>query len=386
MTTPIRLDENGLSIPGLLWHVDQFLDMKALQVKYRDSWHRLRKEKKRTVPPATTLYRATTHILFEIIAHLVRVGEKAVANAILNSTSDWTWRNTNSKTGAGMVESVDQFPPELRVENRKGMFSLDSSRKDGLGRNRDVEYRQCWIVDRVMEKGGFWIGSIVTDDFNPLDGANFHGPGGGKWIDGFSTDASSELVEAVANETIANETIAGELKPFEGDATDVPMTKASNLVQSQAILPESPLQVETKGRPMERIDYKSHSHRLTVTSMIEMLAGETIFRDSAPGHRITSESMGALAMGLSAPEDMTGRKAVFDLEPFKGNETLVITPYQRALESIPRPAMRSMSVSWVVEPSDGETQRQSMARFRVKAMVKGMWQFTTTFLGTYVLQ
>jgi hypothetical protein len=221
----------------------------------------------------------------------------------------------------------------------------------------------------------------VTGEINPLNGANFLGPGGSKRMDEFSTDTNSEIAEAAGDETIA-----GELKLPEGDATEAPMTKASELVRSQAMPPETSPRVATRNGPVERLDYKSHSYRLAVTSILDMLAGETIFRGPAPGHGITSESLSALTMGLSAPEDMIGRKAVFDMEPSRGHETLVITPYQRALESIPRPATRSVSVSWVVEPSDGETQRQSMARFRVKGMVKGTWQHTTAFLGKCVLQ
>lgn len=51
-----------------------------------------------------------------------------------------------------VVESVDQFPPGMRIENRQGLFDLDPS-PDGW-------FYQCWVIDRVMGKGGFWTARL----------------------------------------------------------------------------------------------------------------------------------------------------------------------------------------------------------------------------------
>jgi len=71
---------------------------------------------------------------------------------------------------------------------------------------------------------------------------------------------------------------------------------------------------------------------------------------------------------------------------------MVLTLFQTMLESVPRPIIRSMSTSWVVEvaedPSIQHEQSPSsggICKVRTKGMVRGMWQFTMIPGGRFMV-
>ncbi|KAJ4169822.1 hypothetical protein NW754_005969 [Fusarium falciforme] len=149
----VDLSYNGLSILGHLWKKDRFISLESLQIKHARSWEQLRTGKGHSKPDGETVRLATTHIMFKIIETLVSKGEKELADSILNSTSNRYW-NSHSDLD-DMIESVDEFPPGLQVENRAGMFALDPA--------LDGRYHQSWIIDRVMEQGGLWSWALVNN-------------------------------------------------------------------------------------------------------------------------------------------------------------------------------------------------------------------------------
>ena len=57
------------------------------------------------------------------------------------------------------------------------------------------------------------------------------------------------------------------------------------------------------------------------------------------------------------------QRAIFDIEGDTSGQVLVLTPFQKRLETIPRPETRGMSVSWVVQPISRFTGPQDEADF-----------------------
>lgn len=366
-STPIRLSEKGLSLPGNLWNVNRFLDLRTLQVKYGDSWLRLRNAKGASRPSPRTINLATTHLLFEIIKQLVSMDEKRVANSIFNSTSYWRWNSRDTVMQSDMIESVDQFPSGLQIENRKGMFALDSS-PDGW-------YHQCWIIDRVMEKGGFWVGSIIKqvreEPGNPT-----------------VTDSTSDSDERLAGDQYDQST---NTKKPESAKPDLSLEQTSN----------------THAEPIPNPTWLEHGHSglMLIASLMTGMGQRKIDFSTAELEDMRARGENPATLYLSAQsfslfalanakltygkDDTNQRQAIFDIDGCSEGHAIVLTPFQMTLESIPRPVMRGMSVSWVVEKIDGvdedgnQTPTERIERFKVKGMTRGMWAFAVFPSGRY---
>ena len=336
----LSVSRSGLSMVGMVWNMDRFIDLQRLKRKYACSWTSLTKNLSKT--PWAIFSLGVTHILFEIIRELVSRGEVEIADTILNSTSNPRWQT--KEWGQG-IESVRQLPAGLNVENRGGMFSLDQG--------NDGRYHQCWIIDRVMGKGGFWVGKIVNAVSLP------------------PRNEGSPL-----------------------DQIDMPAEKRSE--------------------PKFRFFSRGHQSRLFIRWMLsEMLstAANTYAKFESdkdlPIHsymvRQSDRSAGfAIAMNdRRSPEEINKeleeRRAIFDVDGDVDGKCLVFQPYHMILESIPRPELRSMSVSWKVEPvdtmamgsveegKDDETKGRKELKFRSLGGVKGMWRYNISIIGSRVL-
>ncbi|KAI8677386.1 HET domain-containing protein [Fusarium sp. Ph1] len=319
----VDLSYNGLSILGHLWEKDRFISLESLQIKHARSWEQLRTGKGHSKPDGETVRLATTHIMFKIIELLASKGEKELADSILNSTSNRYWNSRSDLDD--MIESVDEFPPGLQVENRAGMFALDSS--------PDGRYHQSWIIDRVMEQGGLWSWALVNN--TPR------------------SDLTAEPSEQGSHKELE--------KRFE--------------------------------------NYK-HSKMLIISSMLSRMGEEAAkqvmsenpgMKNSLMKHSAAGSIM-ALYMtkvGTQGP-DMGRRRATFDVDVSMGG-AFVLTPFQMVLESLPRPSIRGVSVSWVVEETDSRFDVPNRAHeekercFKVKGMARGMWRFILLSTGRYTL-
>ncbi|KAI1427001.1 heterokaryon incompatibility protein-domain-containing protein [Xylaria sp. FL1777] len=353
--TGIQLSKNGLSLLGLLWNMDRFLDLKPLQVKYADSWNRLRNVTGRSSPSHGTIELANTHILFEIIQYLVALDEKAVANSILNSTSSWSWSGRND-----MIESVDQFPSGLRIENRKGMFLLDYG-PDGWP-------YQCWIIDRVMNNGGFWVGRLVKQVLEkPTAGLNDAADIGAEMTLDQINNTATMVQGTETQDTSPALTIDGEVLHRRSHFQTMRSRYMAKLLFESVPaekLEQSPLDEDTKTQQDIRLNSKNIAYFLLSTSMIHQSA-----------------------------DYISHREAVFDIDGTPEGQNMVLTPLQLFLESIPRPAMRSMAISWIVEPvqSDlkGHSGDPSAANedevFTIRDMARGMWEFSVLASGRYTI-
>ena len=154
----IRVTNKGLSLPGFLWKIDQFVSLTPVKDKYAESWFRLwrpnTKLEQRSLQAMDAFHKtsriqwlAITHILFEVKQLLREETQINVADAIWHSVANTNWRNGNCP------ESVTDFQEQLTVKKRRGMFRLEE-RSDGL-------FEQKWLIDRIMLQGGFWIGRLV---------------------------------------------------------------------------------------------------------------------------------------------------------------------------------------------------------------------------------
>ncbi|RSL64479.1 hypothetical protein CEP54_004704 [Fusarium duplospermum] len=285
----VRLSENGLSILGHLWKKDRFISLESLQIKHAHSWKQLHTDAGQK-PSEKTVRLATTHLLFKIIESLASKGEKELADSIFNSTSNRYWKTRRSKLGdlGPMIESVDEFPPGLQVENRAGMFDLDPT--------PDGRYRQSWIIDRVMEQGGLWSWALVNNT-----------PRSDLTAKSSKKDAYEKLGKAFSNHNHSSMLIIGSI----------------------------------------------------LSTVAETAAREVMSTNPGMENSLMKHSAAASFMALymskvgSQGSEMGRRRATFDVDASMGEETFVLTPFQMVLESLPRPTMRGLSVSWVVEETDG---------------------------------
>jgi hypothetical protein len=91
------------------------------------------------------------------------------------------------------------------------------------------------------------------------------------------------------------------------------------------------------------------------------------------------ESLALLMFGLSLKREagsekkLKARTSVFDIGVDWGDSPIVLTPFQTMLESVPRPIIRSMSTSWVVEVAEGPSihhEQSSSSGGRCKVRTK----------------
>ncbi|KAF9871899.1 putative protein lysine methyltransferase [Colletotrichum karsti] len=370
-----HLSENGLAFPGLLWRRGSFVDLSLLKTKYAESWQRLHAAKGPLRSSPNTIRLATTHLLFEIIQALISQGEDQVANSILNSTSHWKWNRHESSADDGMIETVDQLPHGLALENRGGMFSLDP--------NPDGGYYQDWIIDRVMNEGGLWVWTL----------------------EGEIKKREAELESYSAKKK--GEVVADGHIPNIEDPD--PMDDIQESSERQVT---DPARSKPKAEPTDvsgRHKNSSHSEMMGVAFIMTATAeAMTVLPDDdipklPEGWNVQSRlifapaSLTAWAMhgykGEGVRKEQTNWRAVFDTENNLDEKSKVLTPFQMVLESIPRPEMRSMSVSWVVEDcdkpdnqvDDDEKFISGRQRLTVKSMVRGMWRFTLSHTGSHSL-
>ncbi|KAH8589924.1 hypothetical protein B0O99DRAFT_676412 [Bisporella sp. PMI_857] len=412
------LSKKGFALPSVLWKIDEFVDMTPIQERYRESWDDLQTSYKRqsrkisiaakkeqsvidrgTVETARNHWLATTHLLFEIISFLRESNNVSVADAIWQSVMNVHWRRDN------VVESTLNFQPHLKLENRKNMFHLEKT--------NNVGFHSWWLIDRIMYKGGLWVGRVEDSErfytgFEPhlentleelpeikqtLDerrGEQDQGKPSGNVVAGSQGYAATDIrilsSDGGARTATARHSVevTHSSENPEDLVTSLPDRKPSKRKQKK-----------------DRTDFskKSHAERQFIGSlfwqiteaMAEMMdnnSGDE--KDDSLGSLYTpSEAVSSFARAVAYWNVTTGkgfkeqRRAVFDIDGDENGSVLVLTPFNENFETIPRPEIRSMSVSWVVERDDSlapvlkdeNKQRNIEETLRAKGMVRGMWTF-----------
>ncbi|KAF4883654.1 hypothetical protein CGCF415_v015727 [Colletotrichum fructicola] len=339
------LSSKGLSLAGTLWKVTSFVPLEPIKLKYASAWHRA---KAPGIPPSTRR-QALTHILHETLTLLKSQNMIQIADAIFNSTSDAKYR---AQTPDTPLESVLQVPEDTNIANRDGMFWFSWAMTEQLP-------HQAWIVDRIMELGGVWVAEPVDAGYLPF---NPHPP---------SPSPSSEPAAVPMAEQWP--TLLSNLDP----SAFISFFRSTSAHLSSQTHAERLLQISLLTKFLDLMNDRF------LTSSPESKSA-SLLRNMIPLQMYS----GLLAGQISASE-FTDRRAVFDLGGEDALGTLVLTPFQAQLESIPRPKTRGLSVSWVVEEvegsEDGGVGGDEEMRFRVRGVVKGMWRFGLLHSGRYTL-
>ncbi|RDW71004.1 hypothetical protein BP6252_07567 [Coleophoma cylindrospora] len=392
-----HISRNGFTLPGCLWKIDIFIELADIKYRYGEAWERLRApyktRKTRTSkkgtesdgPPPTSRshWLATTHILFEILISLRDSGHADKADAIWQSVMNPHWM----KKQGDPIESVLDFPRNLKLENRQDMFDIEVNKQEG-------GFHPWWLIDRVMSAGGIWFAKAEKVDgalFEPRPERKLEATEG---VEGVETKAISNVEANVLDEPqdeqlqrnshVANDT---SLEVDEAGQSAMPVVnKTTNLLTK--------IKDTEDTESMRRIKKSGHAQKQFTAAMLLKLTqtvgelddfDEDISNEGANDqYLMTAEAMTSLARTIAYhklidPDKLKPEYALFDIEGNTDGTVLVLTPFNDLLETIPRPESRSISTSWVVEKipdakpiDDKEYVKETL---RATGMVRGMWNF-----------
>ena len=336
-----------------------------------------------------THWLAITHILFEVILLLRKDGQITVADAIWHSVMNADWRKGKC------LESVSDFPEQLTVEKRKGMFRLDKSP------NGSFEHK--WLVDRIMLQGGFWVGRLVLlskdDEYNDTRYIDF--------IKNYATSVDDRVGRAAQDQGL-EEKFDSQVQQHAELNMEIPRTASASQADDVAIPPGHPSPSTSAGGSSVREQRlpKTHSdYQRTLSLMIQLLNHMNITSDddedpfSFSMATITALADYGAALdhddGKNSQESLQQQRAVFDIQGDPSGQVLVLTSFQKRLETLPRPLTRSMRVSWVVQPVVSLSRGTKGMNFyeppdedeilKTSGMVRGMWKFMVQPRNRYKL-
>lgn len=361
-TIGFALTNKALSLSGFLWKVDRFVELSSIKEKYRESWSRLwhsntklGEQSLQAMGPSYIFKEGTgahelasTQIIFEVIELLQKESQIEIADAIWQSVSNMNWRKMRCP------ESVSDFPEQLTVEKRKDMFLLEPS-QDGF-------FQQKWLIDRIMIQGGFWVGRLVrrSTDF--------------EYSDGVSTKDNEDVTESV------------------NDQVDCAPRKSDSVPKHDYFRSVSDYQfwLSLMTKEFENAEMNLDDHE----SMVDDPYGCNVSIGTVMAMVAEASVMACDPDGRGSPAYLRQQRALFDIEGDTSGHGLVLTPFQKRLETIPRPKSRGMSVSWVVQPIphvDGSEDKRKPDFFRIQetfktlGMVRGMWKWLVQPMNRYNL-
>lgn len=430
-----RLTNEGLSLIGFLWKIDRFVGLASIKHNYGESWSKLwcssAKGEERSLGATEEGYRhqlkqqisrkhwlAITHILFEVLILLRAQDELAAADAIWHSVLNARWDRYLGEQKGAFPETVVDFPEQLRVENRQGMFQLE--------RSPDGAYHHKWLIDRIMLQGGFWLGRLVElssdQEYTERCSAYPKQPEGNEYG---SVSAEEPVISAIQDrqqrqnshsstqETALPseeeiDTVAGSMasaaddtmKPSDQQPTPESaewplMTNGPHSQHNRATAFESLRKSDHRETKLKEKGHFQNQFSFSIMlkiydwTMMENTEKENDGRNDVDDSlRFSPEGL----MGLTASvHHMDGRnsegslrqqRGIFDIDGDTSGRVLVLTPFQQPMETVPRPESRSMSVSWVVQPTSQPVESKDDAEpevfkgevLRTTGMVRGMWK------------
>ena len=416
-----KVTNKGLSLPGFLWRIDQFVSLTPIKDKYAESWFKLWRPNMKLEQPSLQAtekphifhktsrlhWLAITHTLYEVIRLLREENQISVADAIWHSVTDTNWRNESC------LESVTNFPEQLTIEKRKGMFRLE--------KKSDGSFEQKWLVDRIMLQGGFWIGRLVrhssdlsysggmsdTDHEEPtLSGSDQIGRASQdpRLEEKLSSPAQDDAKLNMGMSKAASTSPAADFA--REPAQQSPLTsvdKSLVLATRQSRIKEanSSNSLRESEDVSEASAKKTYSQYQTTLSMMTKFIDQEMLMEinrpkeaEDPRFTLSTESLVEFAVAMSnmdgrnSESSLQQQRAVFDIEGDTTGQVLILTPFQKRLETLPRPETRSTSVSWVVHPLPHVNVSQDgrdVETLGSSGMVRGMWKFMVSPENKYNL-
>ena len=336
---------------------------------------------------------AITHILFEVIRLLREGNQINVADAIWHSVTNTNWRNESC------LESVTNFPEQLTVEKRRGMFRLEKS-SDGC-------FGHKWLVDRIILQGGFWIGRLVqhssnnnySDGKSATDGENDtlsgndqigRAPQDQRLEENFRSPTPDDPKLNMEIPRAASASHAADFARTSAQQSHLTSVDKSLVLASshsrikQAKSSDSLRELDNVSKTAFEKNYTQYQITLslfkTIVDRVILMENEIQEEDSS----VTTEAMVDFAAainnmnGRNSQSSLQQQRAVFDITGDTSGQVLILTPFQKRLETLPRPETRSTSVSWVVHPLSHLNESQDEGdteTLRSSGMVRGMWKF-----------
>ncbi|KAF2118639.1 heterokaryon incompatibility protein-domain-containing protein [Lophiotrema nucula] len=367
----------GFRTEGVLWKIDRFINLIDLQTKHAASWSRVQQNVKASRQAKKRLLTATTHILYSILSTLRHQSLFEEADAIWQSISGLhLTKETDHPT---VPEYFTDVPEVFRLENRRRLFDLALSASG-------VPYH-IWLVDIVMQQGGLWVGRRTTSPFDN-DAEPYIGQVSSKELfDPLLSDPLSPNFTERMNLTMVERLLAlsSKANPDRGNVTDSGLAQIVQSSYAFAIV-QHPEVDNIGGVPRPVLNRALISSPKDAQGNDKYSSGKKFRSYEEQPPLGTSQTVGLERKIL----DLHGagkqwQRGIFNVKGNVDGSVFVLTPWFDRLETIPRPELRSMSVSWVVRPVDTEETLCShghhntglMGSFRTEGMVQGMWKYQT---------
>lgn len=393
------LTDRGLSFPGVLWKVEEYVDFTTIQLAFADKWFTLKfwlayldgnvgKDPSSWLPPwfetftqlpdptqasleplrfqmellsqelheqvelpeedIATLRHQLHDFLYEIflaiLVELRDVDQLQMADAIWNSIQGPSWHGPGDFAAEGEVpRSVKHFPQDC--ENLLTMCGRDLFQFDQCSRSSN---QQDWLLERIMIKGWVLCGRPVM-----------------------STAEDEWFVEENGRRYKDQDPTWNEDKAAVSRSTNPKIVKPSGCYH-----------------PDNTAAFAMHLFQSVLSEKDPARASLGSINEPSSDAGAFMAFMQSLSHATSSGRihgELPDHRAFFDVS----DPGYVLTPHQPFHDIMPRPAVRSMSVSWRVEtisPGNGKGRQleQSDAdpgkveeEFKAFGQVRGMWAVTT---------
>ncbi|KAL2068075.1 hypothetical protein VTL71DRAFT_16173 [Oculimacula yallundae] len=341
-----------------------------------------------------TFYSEMVTWLLRTLYMLRQQDELEVADAIWNSVRADIWDvslNPIQNRAKGSFSLVADFPPlndegniPINTHIAVDMFALDWDRDGGL--------QQCWIIDNLFRDGYLSVGKFVR--ISTHDKFEYHSD----WYDDrqeASADAfdTADIQTTMASLNVREETSHGSGHVIPESTAQVSGDRTNTLIGTDTTTAEkSELTFQTSQYADTQLFKQLMSNFISLVS--DLPASTTLSElvsTTRQGNIISTKTrenlLGAAMLygrmvtdwDASNISKLQNMRAVFDIKWGNKEEEVqwVLTPYDPRTERLPHAEARSMSMSWLVEPTGDcpDWKDNIMEVFKTIRTVKGLWKF-----------
>ncbi|PVH81654.1 hypothetical protein DL98DRAFT_571010 [Cadophora sp. DSE1049] len=352
----------------------------------------------------STFFKDTVTWLLLILYMLRQRGEIDVADSIWHSVRADKWDVSLSSAEnqrRGCFNSVADFPPF----DFEGIVPIDKSVAMDMFQldwDRDGALQQCWIVDSLLRDGYLSVGKLVR--VSSHDEFQFH-PEWFREEDEVQPDEDiMEYVDSTITSTMASLGLSMDMMQEPGQSvpnSTILLNEDKTAVAAQ-IKTAGSSALEELLRVPDLADTKLFQ-QLMMSKFISRLADIPLQSIIGPTpHQPTCLDehnriiLGAAKLYIRMATDWTpngltrlkSMRAVFNLQWDEGEQVKwVFTPYDQISERLPHAEARSLSMSWIVKPTEQCPDGKEGVRqvLRTKGTVKGMWRFMDSPMTRYLL-